>query len=111
MNYRYVSGADNGQFHSMDEGDMLIDGGIWATSKDGGAVGSPYKVYFDIYESVWGSDRYVGVTSVTPDSELGKITNFSGSFGLQAAGEYYIVAYKVNDDGWNLAASGTISTE
>jgi len=110
MNYMYVSGADNGIFHNMSTGNMSIDGDIWAYSQDPGHTASPFTVYVDVYESVFGPDRMVGEVSNTPSSTLYNDVPIYGTFGSQNAGSYYIKAYKASDDGWNIQGAGTLNT-
>lgn len=111
MYYRVVDGSANGQFHSMTAGSMSLSGNVWAFSKDPGAVPSPYTIYISIYESVFGPDRYVGQSAVTPSDTLFEDAPVSGTYGNQNAGSYYLFIYKASDDGWNVSGSGTLTTQ
>ncbi|MBS4539382.1 hypothetical protein GOQ27_12975 [Clostridium sp. D2Q-11] len=109
MNYRVVDGDANGEFYDLTAGDMSLSGDVYAYSKDGGAVSSPYTIYFSVKESKdWSIDRSVGSTSRTPSSTLYSSRSVSGSWGEQPAGKYYLVIYTVEDDGWNTKGSGTL---
>ncbi|WP_427339522.1 hypothetical protein [Caloranaerobacter sp. DY30410] len=110
MDYRVVNGKDNGQIHAMDSGNMVINGDIWTYSKDPGSLDSPNKVYVYVYQDVFGPDRKVGYTTVTPYSELNSPKSFSKGFGFQNSGDYYLVIAKSNDDGYNLKGEGTLTT-
>ncbi len=111
MDLRFVSGDENGEYHYLDEGNMSLSGDIWVTSKDPGALSSPYQVTYYIYESKTGFDEFIGTTTVTPYSTINTKKSVSGSWGSQDGGKYYIEAGKLEDDGFNLASSGTLVTQ
>jgi hypothetical protein len=47
---------------------------------------------------------------VTPDVGANIRVPFAEECGKHPGDDYYIVAYKVEDDGWNIEASGTLNS-
>ncbi|NJD01559.1 MAG: hypothetical protein FIA99_02900 [Ruminiclostridium sp.] len=109
MNLRYVNGKDNGITYNMTTGTMSNSGQLRPTSLDPGHLDSPYTVYIGVWKDVFGPDIELGYAAVVPNTD-GTWKPFSKGYGCQTNGNYYIVAYKVEDDGWNVEAEGTLST-
>lgn len=110
MDLRYVSGDDNGIYHNMTSGNMYISGSVWVYSIDDWHAISPLNVYIEVWESRFGPDRYVGRSIVTPRLPAGTKAYFSNTLGSQSSGKYYIVAYKTDDDGFNIKGQGILET-
>lgn len=107
MNYRLADGKDNGQYHTLDKGNVDIDGTLIETSTDQGALKTYNDVCYVLFRDCLG-----------PDKECGKMVcknlqNPSGRIGLadQKSSKYYLQVYKVEDDGHNIAGSGTLYNE
>ncbi|MFZ3579653.1 hypothetical protein, partial [Virgibacillus sp. DJP39] len=108
LNYRVVNGKDNGEFHSLQSGTAHIDGSMYISSSAEGAVG-PNNVKYTLYKDEWGFDPTFG--TVDGGTPRGYSTNFSGSYsGLESSSsKYYLLIYKVEDDGHNIQGSGELT--
>lgn len=111
MDYRYVNGAENGIYHKMDAGKMSISGKIWIYSKDSWFGKTPNRIKYEVWKSSFGLDENVGKGDVIPQLPEGTEVEFSKSFGEQKSGQYYLVFYKIDDDGYNIKGSGILKTE
>lgn len=111
MDHRYVSGADNGVIHAMDEGFVSNVGELWVTSQEPGVVVAPLSVHIEVYRQRPLRDDLICSTVVKPEPQQGDRVRFTEACGAQSAGNYYVVAWKVEDDGWNLAGSGHLFSQ
>lgn len=110
MNFQYVSGADNGQFHPMSAGSLTNSGSVRVASRDGGSSANPTFVTIEVRKDQFGPDPLVCTRNVTPPSTVGQSTFFSKACGTISAATYYLIVFKGVDDGWNLTGSGSLST-
>lgn len=110
MDHRYVNGKDNGITHAMTAGNMTNDGSIWAYSKDAGATPSPNSVTVAVYRQDVFTDPKICDTTLTPYTTLHLEKSFYESCGSVQTDDYYIVAYKGADDGWNIKGDGILDT-
>ncbi|BCS80445.1 hypothetical protein [Anaerocellum diazotrophicum] len=111
MDYRYVNGAENGIYHKMDVGKMSAIEKIWIYSKDSWFGETPNRIKYEVWKSSFGLDENVGKGDVIPQLPEGTEVDFSKSFGEQKSGQYYLVFYKIEDDGYNIKGSGILKTE
>lgn len=111
MDFRVVDGDGNGVYHEMDAGSMTISGSIWVYSTDQGHNQSTNTVTIEVWKknTLW-FDDLVGSVSVTPRTD-GVSSSFSKNLGSVNSGTYYIFAWKTEDDGFNLKASGKLETK
>lgn len=103
MERRYVNGADNGQYHTLNEGAVYIEGSV--SSPSGPADSTPYDVYVTLYREKFGSDVSCG------DTKLGHNTDFDTFLGTadKESDKYYLVFYKADDDEWDTTGIGTVT--
>lgn len=101
---RYVNGANNGVYHSLEKGGVQLSGTIENTYSRPGALG-PYKVYIELLNKTSGNS--FGEISVIPKADALKY--FSGTFSSVGGGtKYYLVAYRTESDGRRIEADGTL---
>ncbi len=109
MHYRYVSGDANGVYYTFGTGGtMTFAGDVWAKSKDGGANPAPSQITNRVYRQGWPSDPLACSALRTPSSTLFEHRSFSTNCGTEPADTYYVVAYTIEDDGWNTEGAGTL---
>jgi len=109
MNYRYVSGESNGVTYTFATGGMMTFAGeVWAFSKDAGANPAPMQIKNRVYRQGWPTDPLACSVDRTPSSMLDEHRTFSTNCGTEPADTYYVVAYTVEDDGWNTKGAGTL---
>jgi len=112
MNNYYVSGKNNGVFHSLTAGRLTNSGQIWAYEKLVGA-GNPYPVYIEVWKVgflIW--DDLMCSLQVTPSTTVNQRTSYFKNCGnVPASSQYYVVASKAGIDGYHLQASGTLTTQ
>jgi hypothetical protein len=109
MNNRYVNGEDNGVLHTMSAGTMTFGGDVWNYAKAAGATGRN-TIHLNVYRQGFPTDPLACSTSATAPATLGQKQAFSVGCGSEPADTYYVVAYKVEDDGWDSKGAGTLKT-
>ena len=89
------------------KGNVDIDGTLIETSTDQGALKTYNDVYYVLFRDCLGPDKECGKMVCK------KLQNPSGRIGLadQKSSKYYLQVYKVEDDGHNIAGSGTLYNE
>lgn len=105
MEFRYVSGKDNGMYHSLDSGSVGIRGSAYVYESRPGAVG-PYDIKYSLYRDV----------SWLPDPEYGTVngginTTFDARFtsNVPQSDNFYLIIWKTEVDGHKVRGSGTLS--
>jgi hypothetical protein len=109
MDLRYVNGSVNGVFHTLSGGYLRNSGYIWIYSKDGGASSDPNSVTIEVWDTD-GIDNKVCSLTVKPYATVGLKKSYAKGCQSIDPDEYYIVAWKVEDDGNNIKDTGTLST-
>jgi len=111
MNARVVDGKVNGVFHAMLPGQGYLSGSLWTTSKDAPLLPGPYVVHYQVRRNqpLW-ADPLMCTRDVQPNSSGSASFTLGMCGGQWATGDYYIVVYKTEDDGWNMSGTGTIKT-
>lgn len=110
MNHRYVSGDDNGVYHTLTAGSMTFTGTVWPYSTDAGHTTSPYTITTRVYRQAFPSDVVACSASITPWAVINAQRSFSASCGSEPADTYYVQAGTVEDDGWNTRGTGQVAT-
>jgi hypothetical protein len=108
MEFRYVSGEKNDVEHSLDRGLLTITGQVWTTQCAGGAMPAPVTI------EVWEDgliDHLLCSFSATPSKTMGQKVSFSTSCGSVSTSRFFVVAYKVHDEGCDIEAAGTLTTK
>ncbi len=106
MNLRYMNGKANGNVHHLTKGTITNTGKIWLTSKDPGAKPSPFPIRIQVYRDTAGADKELCNTVVSPTPNAGESVAFAEACGPGPEDDYYMVASKIDDDGWNVAGTG-----
>lgn len=112
MNYRVLDGSSNGVYYSFDANQTLKLSGsvkVYDTTNYGG---TPNTTYVCCYEKTGsGLGNLICKASVTADYD-GKAYDFSDTgTTINTSDKYYIRCYKVQDDGFDVQISGTLSTD
>jgi hypothetical protein len=110
MNFRSVNGKDNGVFYSMTTGQGYLSGNLSTNSKDIPNPPGPFLVHFEVRRNSLFVDPLICERTVQPNSTGSASFSLSSCGGQWSSGNYYIVVYKVEDDGWNMSGTGTIKT-
>lgn len=106
MTERFVSGADNGQYHSLRAGNRVhIHGTQYSSQIDGQATPTMNPVYYDLYRERFGPDVKLG------EVYGGRASTVDGYFDAAdvTSSDYYITAYKAEVDHWKVVGSGTVT--
>ena len=112
MNYRVLDGSSNGVYYSFDANQTLTLSGtvkVYATTNYGG---TPNTTYVCCYEKTGaGSKKLICSASVKAYND-GNAYEFSGTgTTINTSDKYYIMCYKIEDDGFDVQISGTLSTD
>lgn len=103
--------VDNRVLHTMTAGALTHQGQVWTYSTDAGHVASPYQVNLDVYKNTGGNGTFICRSSVTPYTTFNVGKQFTNTAcGTITAGDYFIVVWKTNDDGWNEKGQGDLIT-
>jgi hypothetical protein len=109
MNHRYVNGGSNGVYYTFSTGGtMTFAGSVWPYSKDGGANPAPMAIHLQVYRQNFPSDVVACQLTRTPSTTLYDHRYFNKYCGTEPDDTYYIVAWTVEDDGWNTKGAGTL---
>lgn len=112
MNYRVLDGSSNGVYYSFDGKKTLKMSGtvkVYDTTNYGG---TPNTTYVCCYEKTGsGSGNLICDASVTAYYD-GTSYSFSDTgTTINTSDKYYIMCYKIEDDGFDVKISGTLSTD
>lgn len=115
MNRRYVGGRKNGRFHSLDAGNLTVNGKIWIHEKRAGADSSPSPVTIEVLKGDTDSkDSIICTLVVAPSTTLNDKKSFSKPCGRVEGDKYWLKIYKgghsEDPDGWHSQGSGTLDT-
>lgn len=108
MEHRFVHGKKNGVEHSLDRGFLSITGQLWVTRCVAGAVG-PLAVTIEVWEDGL-VDHSICSFAVLP-KKTGEKVSFSTTCQSVSTSEFFVVAWKVEDDGCDIEAAGTLTTK
>jgi len=109
MEHRIVHGKKNGIEHSLDRGFLSISGQLWVTRCEAGAVG-PASVTIEVWEDGL-VDHSLCSFAVLPSKKPGEKVPFRMTCQAVSASEFFVVAWKVEDDGCDIEAAGTLTTK
>lgn len=106
MKHRVVDGSASGKYMKLKKGKATISGSHYQSEERYGAVG-PNEVHYTLYNKTSGNS-FGTITSTAPTN--GNSQSYSGTFsGLGGGTKYYLLIYKVYEDGRTVKGSGTVS--
>jgi hypothetical protein len=103
-----VNGKDNGIVHTMTAGTLSHTGAVWQYQTAPNPVG-PNQVHIEVWKDTLFDDLICTVT-LTPYTTNNLKKYFSKNCGTISAGNYFIVVWKVEDDGRDDKGTGTLYT-
>lgn len=106
---RYVNGKQNGVTHSLSAGKLSNSGRLWQYATIGGATG-PLSITVEVWKDNILSDTKICSITVPTSSTIGVQSGYSVPCGDIAAGNYYLVIWKAEKDGWSTQGDGTLET-
>ncbi|WP_224240977.1 hypothetical protein [Hyalangium gracile] len=109
MEHRLVHGKKNGVVHSLDRGVLTISGQLWVTRCAPGATG-PSSVTVEVWEDGI-LDHSLCSFAVIPSKKLGEKVSFSTTCQSVSKSSFFVVAWKVEDDGCDIQSDGTLTTK
>ncbi len=109
MEHRLVHGKRNGVEHSLHRGFLTIAGQLWVTRCAAGAVG-PSSVTIEVWEDGL-IDRSLCSFAVLPSKKPGEKVSFSTTCQSVSTSDVFVVAWKAEDDGCDIEATGTPTTK
>ncbi|MBZ5215433.1 hypothetical protein HU186_13945 [Bacillus paralicheniformis] len=106
MEYRVVNGATHGKFFTLKAGKAKISGKQWQFKADPYAVG-PNNVHYELKNKTTGNS--FGQVVSKPYAENEKDKKVSGTYsGLGGGNRYYLMIWKVEDDGRDIKGNGSV---
>ena len=109
IDHRYVNGSSNGVTHGLDAGNLTISGELWVYQKYVKPVG-PHPITIEVWQAGF-FDKSICSVTVVPSTTIGKKTSFSKDCGLVPTAVFFVVGWKVNDDGWDIKTTGLLTTK
>lgn len=111
MYYRVLDGSSNGKYYSFDGNKTItLSGGVKVieTSNFGGSANTTYICCYEKTGLGGGRKICEASTVATNDGEWHNFYNTGKT--INTSDKYYIYCYKVNDDGYDVSISGSLST-
>lgn len=96
--------------HPLEGGVIDNSGSVWMTSRDGGSNPSPSPVVIEVWRDGGFFDLQLCETAVVPDPVANTRVPYAESCGKHPGDDFYIVAWKEPDDGWNVAGAGRLDS-
>lgn len=111
MEYRVLDGSANNVYYSFGANKSLTMSGsvkVYATTNYGR---TPYPTYICCYEKTnSGSGNKICSASVTAKFDGNSYSFSNTGKTINKSDKYYIMCYKVEDDGFDIQINGTLST-
>ena len=105
-----MDGSVTGVYHGLDAGSMTNSGSATAFSKDPGALAAPNPITVEVWKDEFFDSKDCSVQR-TISSSLNVYRGYSKGCGNVSVGVFYLVIWKVADDGWNMKGTGTLRTQ